>query len=184
MSEILRAAERAVGEIFRRMRTALAGTKNSGTRGKTEKRKRGDAGERLAAEFLRKQRGMKILCRNFQAGRDEIDIVARDGNALVFVEVKTRSERDRHGAIYAVDARKRRALRRAANAYLRLLRERPAETRLDAVEVYLPDEKSAAVVPAGTVPPPAPAPDSFFIGDARIVHHRALSWNPRRRKNF
>lgn len=94
---------------------------------------------------------MKILCRNFTAARDEIDIVARDGEALVFVEVKTRAETDLHGAVYAVDARKRRALRRAAGAYLRGLRERPAVARLDVVEVYVTEN-----------------------GAMRCVHHRAL----------
>lgn len=178
MRKILHAAGTALGKMLGRMRGVLAGTRDAGTRAKTEKRLRGDAGERLAAEFLRKQCGMKILYRNFRAGRDEIDIIARDGNTLVFAEVKTRSERDTHGAIYAVDARKRRALHRAAAAYMRLLRERPSETRLDAVEVYLPDERDAGTRRAGAVPP-----DSHFIGEARLVHHRALSWNPRRRRD-
>lgn len=121
---------------------------------KTARRERGDAGEKFAADFLRKECGMKILCRNFCAGRDEIDIVARERDVLVFVEVKTRSESNRHGAVYAVDSRKRHALSRAANAYLRGLRERPAATRLDVVEVYVSESD----------------------GTMRAVHHRALPW--------
>lgn len=130
--------------------------------GKTAKRRRGDFGEELAAKFLKKECAMKILCRNFCAGRDEIDIVALDGETLVFVEVKTRSERDLRGGLAAVDSRKRRALHRAAGAYLRALRERPAATRLDVVEVYLPDVAGTASETASGTP--------------RIVHHCAVPW--------
>lgn len=122
----------------------------------TARKKRGDAGEKFAAKFL-KRRGMKILCRNFRAGRDEIDIVARERDTLVFVEVKTRSENDSHGAVYAVDARKRKALKRAADAYLCSLKFRPPRVRLDVVEVYV-GESDASM---------------------RVVHHRALPWRKR-----
>lgn len=101
---------------------------------------------------------MKILCRNFTAGKDEIDLVARDGETLVFVEVKTRSESDLHGAVFAVDARKRQALKRATEAYLHALKARPAAVRFDVVEVYVGAEKSAF----------------------RVVHHRALSLSRKR----
>lgn len=136
--------------------------KNPSKRRKTPRRERGDAGEEFAADFLKKQCGMKILCRNFRAGKDEIDIVARDGEALVFVEVKTRSECDAHGAVFSVDARKKRALHRAAEAYIRGLRERPATTRLDVVEVYVRETD----------------------GEMRPVHHRAVSWRTPSRRRF
>jgi len=125
---------------------------------KTERRKLGDTGEKFAAMFLKKERGMKILCRNFTAGRDEIDIVARDGETLVFVEVKTRAETDTHGAVFAVDARKRQALKRAVDAYLRALKTRPRAVRFDVVEVYVCAENFAM----------------------RAVHHRALSLSGKR----
>lgn len=122
---------------------------------RTWQRERGDAGEKFAADFLRKSCGMKILCRNFRVGKDEIDLVARDGKTLVFIEVKTRSENDSRGAVFAVDARKKTALRRAANAYLRGLRERPDSTRLDVVEVYVRESS----------------------GEMRAVLHCAQSWH-------
>ena len=53
----------------------------------------GDRGENLAARYLR-NRGYKIICRNFNCEMGEIDIVARDGKTLVFVEVKTRAYDD------------------------------------------------------------------------------------------
>ncbi len=120
---------------------------------KTWRRERGEVGEKFAADFLKKERGMKILQRNYRAGRDEIDIVALDAGTLVIVEVKTRSENDAHGAVFAVDARKKNALRRAANEFLREFGARPP-MRLDVVEVYVRERDGAM----------------------RAVHHQALSW--------
>jgi len=50
----------------------------------------GRFGEELAVQHLQAQ-GMTVLCRNWRCSSGEIDVVARDGSALVFVEVKTRS---------------------------------------------------------------------------------------------
>src|SRR5437016_14058692 len=68
--------------------------------------RRGARGERLAGRFLRSH-GYKILYRNFRArGGGEIDIVCRDGDMLVFVEVKTRGDETFGRAIEAVDRHK------------------------------------------------------------------------------
>lgn len=101
----------------------------------------GRRGERLAAAWLRRQRGFAIVARNWRSPRDrrdEIDLVARDGGALVFIEVKSRSAAALVPGIHAVDARKRRVLRRAARAYLAALREKPRCFRFDVVEVSFP----------------------------------------------
>lgn len=57
----------------------------------TEKRKAGDVGESLVAQFLQKQ-GFTILARNYTKRTGEIDLVARQRNLVVFVEVKTRTK--------------------------------------------------------------------------------------------
>lgn len=101
----------------------------------------GADGERLAAEWLRRERGFAIVARNWRNPRDrrdEIDLVCRDGEALVFVEVKTRTTAALVPGVHAVDAAKKKVLHRAAKAYLGLLRERPATFRLDVVEVSFP----------------------------------------------
>jgi putative endonuclease len=98
---------------------------------------RGAEGERLAALFL-KRRGMNVVARNWRNPRDrreEIDLVCRDGEVLVFVEVKTRPDTARVRGYHAVDRRKRDALRRAIRGYLSLLRVRPHTVRFDVVEV-------------------------------------------------
>jgi len=64
--------------------------------------------------------------------------VALDGEVIVFVEVKTRAAAALVAGHYAVDARKKRALRRAAYAYLRGLERVPRSVRFDVVEVALP----------------------------------------------
>lgn len=91
-------------------------------------------GEREAGALLRRK-GYAILRRNWRHGRDEIDLVCRDGEALVFVEVKTRAAHAQVAGYHAVDRRKKRALLRACRAYVAQLAERPRTVRFDIVEV-------------------------------------------------
>lgn len=81
------------------------------------------------------------MARNWRSPRDrrdELDLVCRDGAVLVFVEVKARSAGALVPGVYTVNARKKRVLRRTAEAYLAGLREPPRTFRLDVVEVILP----------------------------------------------
>ena len=91
-------------------------------------------GEEQAERFLKKL-GWRILGRRVRLGRDELDLVARAGEVLVFVEVKTRGSEEFGRPAAAVDRGKRHSLSRAAVHYLQKLRERPAFFRFDVVEV-------------------------------------------------
>lgn len=96
----------------------------------------GVIGEDLACEYLR-QCGYKVLTRNFESYTgNEIDIVARRGEVLVFVEVKCRVSPDRWQPISAINTAKRRRLSRAAHHYLEMLSEE-VPYRYDGVEVIL-----------------------------------------------
>jgi putative endonuclease len=98
----------------------------------------GGDGERRAADWLRRERHFAIVARNWRNPRDrreEIDLVCRDGEVLVFIEVKTRAAAALVPGVYAVDTRKKRVVERAARAYLARLRERPRTFRFDVVEV-------------------------------------------------
>lgn len=95
----------------------------------------GDAGERAAEDFLKKEKEFKIRERNWRSGRDEIDLIAYDDEILVFVEVKTRRAGGLVPGYYSVDDRKKRALKRAAIGYIKTLRKPPHTYRLDVVEV-------------------------------------------------
>ena len=104
----------------------------------------GRLGERMAARHLKKQ-GMKILYRNFRAPHGgEVDIVARDGQVLVFIEVKTRTS-DKFGRpADAVDMDKRFLICRGAFQWLRLLDDKHGEInyRFDVVEICLNVDKN------------------------------------------
>jgi len=97
---------------------------------------RGQLGERAAKRHLRRH-GLKFLTANFRSPRGEIDLVFRDRDCLVFVEVKTRSSEDWTRPARAVDADKRRRLSQAALDYLQLLGKPSIRIRFDVVEVLL-----------------------------------------------
>jgi putative endonuclease len=78
---------------------------------------RGQQAEARAADFLR-ARGLKILERNWRCRFGEIDLVARDADALVFVEVRLRGSRAHGGAAESINAAKRHRLTAAASQYL------------------------------------------------------------------
>jgi putative endonuclease len=101
----------------------------------------GDRGEQLAAAYLRRELGFTIVARNWRSPRDrrdELDLIARDGDVLVFVEVKARTAGALVPGYYAVNARKKRVVLRAARVYLAGLAQRPRTLRFDVVEVALP----------------------------------------------
>jgi putative endonuclease len=91
----------------------------------------GDRAEALAAQFLTRQ-GLVIVARNFRTRAGEIDLIARDGTSLVFVEVRMRRSQHFGGAAASITARKRERLAKAANAYLALLGREPP-CRFDAI---------------------------------------------------
>jgi len=98
--------------------------------------RRGALGERAAKKHLR-QAGLKFLTANFRSDRGEIDLIFRDGDCLVFVEVKARSSEDWTRPAAAVDRRKRRLLSQTALDYLQLLKNPAVKIRFDIVEVLL-----------------------------------------------
>lgn len=92
----------------------------------------GLTGEGKAARYLKKQ-GMRILKARYRTPHGEIDLIARDGSTLVFVEVKYRPKGQMGDGIAAIDRQKRQRLRYAANYYLAA---NPAENyRFDAIEI-------------------------------------------------
>ena len=92
---------------------------------------RGRAGEDAAAALL-EARGYRIVGRNVRLPGGEIDIIARDGDTVVFVEVKARASAAYGNAAGAVDARKRATLRAVASDWLQIAAPR-AHARFDVV---------------------------------------------------
>lgn len=102
----------------------------------------GKYGEDLACEFLRKQ-GYKIIERNFRIRGGEIDIIALDGNSLVYIEVKTRSQEFFGAPEESVTFFKLKFLERAAKFYKakRKNLKLPQLERIDVVSVDISESK-------------------------------------------
>ena len=106
--------------------------------------KLGEWGEKVAADHLVSQ-GMVVLDRNWRTASGEIDIIARDGDAVVFCEVKTR-----RGSVYgdpaeAVTTYKTRRLRTLAAQWLAITRVRPSQVRFDMVKVMVTSSEGPVV---------------------------------------
>jgi putative endonuclease len=110
------------------------------TEAQPENLRRGELGERAAKTYLQGQ-GLKFLTANFRSLRGEIDLIFRDHDALVFVEVKTRSSENWTRPAAAVNAKKRRRISLTALDYLRLIHHPEVCLRFDVVEVLLRDDQ-------------------------------------------
>lgn len=96
----------------------------------------GSYGEEIAASYLKKQ-GYRILEQNYRKRYGEIDIIAEDGEDIVFVEVKTRKS-DLFGSPFeAVDTRKQHRMSRVALAYLHSRKMSDRSARFDVVAVMV-----------------------------------------------
>jgi putative endonuclease len=118
-------------------------------------------GEAAARREL-ERRGLKFLTANFRSEHGELDLVLREGDCLVFAEVKTRSSEDWVRPAAAVDARKRRALSLTAEDYRRQLRDPRVKWRFDVVEVLLADGEVREIRHVVNA----------FVGDTRRLRRR------------
>ena len=104
-----------------------------------DKRKRGNIGEDFAVKFLAKK-GFEIVDRNFRTRFGEIDIIAKDKEYILFIEVKARGENMLFSPAEAVIKSKQRKIILTAQIYLS---QNPVELqpRFDIIEVYLERDK-------------------------------------------
>ncbi len=96
----------------------------------------GRRGEEEAARYLRKK-GLRVAQRNFRCRLGELDIIARDGPYLVFVEVRTVAGSAFGTARESVDLKKRRKIRQVAAYYLQSANAGDVPVRFDVVAVTL-----------------------------------------------
>jgi putative endonuclease len=104
----------------------------------------GQYGEELAARYLA-ENGFAILERNWRCEQGEIDIVAREDQALVICEVKTRRGLNYGSPLESITYRKLATLRQLAGRWLRDHELRPGEIRIDAVAVLMPHRGAPTV---------------------------------------
>ena len=95
----------------------------------------GKTGEEIAVRHL-EAKGYHLLDRNWKWGREELDIIARDGNFIVIVEVKTRHSNSLADPGTCVNPKKQRILARAAQAYIRY-KSMLGEIRFDIIVIIL-----------------------------------------------
>ncbi|MEE9613500.1 MAG: YraN family protein [Thermodesulfobacteriota bacterium] len=111
-----------------------------GTSKPPEGRDLGKRGEDEAARVLKKN-GYKVIERNFRCRRGEIDLIATDGETIVFVEVKARGRGSIGSPEEAVDSRKRDRIIKAAREYLMRSGQSDRQVRFDVVSVEPGDGK-------------------------------------------
>lgn len=102
-----------------------------------------ERGENVAARFLRDQ-GYKILLRNYRCALGEVDIIARDGKTLVFVEVKTRSYDDPTPE-EQVGPEKQHQITKAAHNYLARYGTPQPPARFDVVAIVWPEGRDPII---------------------------------------
>ncbi|MFF2495085.1 YraN family protein [Agromyces sp. NPDC058064] len=104
----------------------------------------GRHGERLAAAHL-EARGMSVIERNWRCRLGEIDLIARDGGVVVFVEVKARSGRGYGHPFEAITPLKLARLRRLATAWCEQSGTGSARIRIDAIAITVPRDAPAVI---------------------------------------
>ena len=100
----------------------------------TQNKETGDRGEELACRMLA-EKGMEIVERNYRYGKGEIDIVAKDKDELVFVEVKTRKNLEYGDPEYALTKNKQAQVRKICAAYLYDRSIEDTNCRIDVVAI-------------------------------------------------
>jgi putative endonuclease len=104
----------------------------------------GAHGERIAAAYLA-DAGLRLLDRNWRCREGELDLVAREGDAIVFCEVKTRRGRGYGHPVEAVTPAKQRRLRTLAHRWLAAHDEHAPDLRFDVVGVLVRPSRPALV---------------------------------------
>ena len=107
-------------------------------------RTRGADGERLAAQYL-ERRGYRILEHNYRTRMGEIDLIAKDGGTLVFVEVKARTDERFGGPAEAITKAKQARIGRLAQQYLAARRLADRLCRFDVVLIRGDDPKTCSI---------------------------------------
>ena len=109
------------------------------------KAERGQYGEDLAAAYCRNELGYRVITRNWRSGRDELDLICRDGEVLVFIEVRARSESALVSGFHSVDAKKKAILERGCKAYMKQLAKPPKHLRFGVIDVVLRENEPGEV---------------------------------------
>ncbi|MGC6505308.1 MAG: YraN family protein [Coraliomargaritaceae bacterium] len=104
---------------------------------KSTRAQRGAFGEVIARSYCRRRLKYKIIAQNWRYKRYEIDLICREGDILVFIEVRARDEKSLISGYHSVNSKKKARLELACRAYMRQLSIPPKHFRFDIIEVQL-----------------------------------------------
>lgn len=105
----------------------------------------GQRGERHAAKYL-KQKGYKVVTANYRCKYGEIDIIAKDADILIFIEVKTRTNTNFGGPAAAVDYRKQQQISKVAHHYLVTYHHNDdVDVRFDVICILSPKDRTTKI---------------------------------------
>ncbi|MEM7792626.1 MAG: YraN family protein [Verrucomicrobiota bacterium] len=106
---------------------------------------RGQFGEDLAVAHCRRALGYKVITRNWRYKKGEIDLVCRDADILVFIEVRSRAAEATVSGYNSVDPAKKDVLRKVYRSYLKQLLHPPKHFRFDIIDVALVENGESEV---------------------------------------
>lgn len=104
----------------------------------------GQKGEKQAAKYLKKK-GYKLVTANYRCQYGEIDLIAKDADILIFVEVKTRTSTDFGDPAAAVDYRKQKQISKVAHHYLVTHHNDDVDARFDVISVLSANGKKTEI---------------------------------------
>ncbi len=105
----------------------------------------GRIGEEIAADFLEKK-GYSILARNYRTPYGEIDLIVKQGDTVVFTEVKTRASNSLGPPEISITRRKLEHMRNAAEAYIQAATEHFGDWRIDVISVQMQANAAAPLI--------------------------------------
>jgi putative endonuclease len=105
------------------------------------RQKFGKFGEDLAVRYLKKM-GYKVLCRNYRTRFGEIDIIAKDSDTIVFIEVKSRRTATFGHPKYSITRKKQERISKTALYYLKENNQSNCRARFDVVTINSADKKT------------------------------------------
>lgn len=105
----------------------------------------GQKGESQAAQYLQRK-GYRIVKANYRCKYGEVDLIARDADVLIFIEVKTRTNEDFGAPAAAVDYRKQKQISKVAHHYLVTHNSEDTDARFDVVSVLSPQGKKTEII--------------------------------------
>ena len=111
---------------------------------KTHNLKKGNAGEELAVSFLKNANHL-ICARNYKKQSGEIDIITRDGDTLVFIEVKYRKNLEYGYPREAVNRAKQKRIAKTALWYLKEKKLEDVNVRFDVIEIYFMNDGTQVI---------------------------------------